>query len=277
MHQNLGRGTVIVSYLLLALGAVISMFPFALMIVSAFKTSAEIVANPLTFPSSLQSANFSRAWADLQLGRSLLNSAEVTGLTVVLTCSTCSMAAYALARQPAPGGRWLSAYLLATTTLPIQLYLFPLYFGYAFFGLIDNVVALSVVYTAIFSPFSIFLLRTYFLAIPREIEEAAIVDGANRWEVFYKVCLPLASPGILTVAVVSGLNTWNEFLISSTFLQSHDAQTAIVRFYTIGGQYSSDWGEIMAAAILIAAPAVVFFFLIQRRFIEGMTRGSVKG
>jgi len=277
MDQTLGRGTIVLSYLLLAIGAIIALFPFALMVVSALKTSAEIVANPLALPSALQWINFSRAWADSQLGRSLMNSAEVTVLTVVLICTTCSMAAYALARQAVPGGRWFSVYLLATTTLPIQLYLFPLYFGYTHLGLIDNVVALSLVYTAIFSPFSIFLLRTYFLAIPREVEEAAIVDGANRWQVFYKVSLPLASPGILTVAVISGLNTWNEFLIASTFLQSHDAQTAIVRFYSLGGQYSNDWGEIMAAAILIVAPAVVFFLLMQRSFIEGMARGSVKG
>ena len=85
--------------------------------------------------------------------------------------------------------------------MPIQLYLFPLYFGFARFGLIDNVFALSFVYTAVFSPFSIFLLRTYFLAIPKEIEEAAIVDGASRWQIFYKVSLPLVSPGILTVAL----------------------------------------------------------------------------
>jgi len=94
---------------------------------------------------------------------------------------------------------------------------------------------------------------------------------------FFRICLPIVSPGILTVSVISGLNTWNEFLISSTFLQSHDAQTAIVRFYTLGGQYTSDWGEIMAAAILIVAPAVVFFLIMQRSFIEGMASGSVKG
>jgi raffinose/stachyose/melibiose transport system permease protein len=248
-----------------------------LMLVSALKTSAEIVANPLALPHALQWINFSRAWTDAQLGRSLLNSAETTGLAVVLICSTSSMAAYALARQIARGWRWISAYLLATTTLPIQLYLFPLYFGFAHFGLIDNVFALSFVYTAIFSPFSIFLLRTYFLAIPKEVEEAAIMDGATRWQVFYKIALPLVSPGILTVALISGLNTWNEFLISSTFLQSHDQQTAVVRFYTLGGQYSSDWGEIMAAAILIVAPVLIAFLLMQRRFIEGMASGSVKG
>jgi raffinose/stachyose/melibiose transport system permease protein len=274
--NQIGRGTVVFSYAALAVLAAVALFPLALMAVSALKTSAEIVANPLSLPRVPQWINFYRAWTDAQLGRSLLNSGEVTGLTVILICSTSSMAAYALVRQSA-AFKWISAYFLATTTLPIQLFLFPLYFGYARLGLIDNVFALSLVYAAIFSPFSIFLLRTYFLAIPREIEEAAIMDGANRWQVFTKVCLPIVSPGLLTVAVISGLNTWNEFLISSTFLQSHDAQTAIVRFYTLGGQYSSDWGEIMAAAILIVAPAVAFFLIMQRRFIEGMASGSVKG
>ena len=277
MNQNLGRGTIFISYFILAVAAIIALFPPSLMVISSLKKSTEIVANPLALPSALQWSNFSRAWTDAQLGRSLLNSTETTGLAVILICSTCSMAAYALAHRTGPGLRWISAYLLGTTTLPIQLYLFPLYFGFAHLGLIDNVFALSFIYTAVFSPFAIFLLRTYFLAIPKEVEEAALMDGANRWQVFYKISLPLVSPGILTVALISGLNTWNEFLISSTFLQSHDQQTAVVRFYTLGGQYSSDWGEIMAAAILIVAPVVAAFLLMQRRFIEGMASGSVKG
>jgi raffinose/stachyose/melibiose transport system permease protein len=277
MNQTLGRSTILISYFILAVAAVIALFPLSLMVISALRKSTEIVANPLALPNALQWSNFSRAWTDAQLGRSLLNSTETTGFAVVLICSTCSMAAYALARRTAPGLRWISAYLLGTTTLPIQLYLFPLYFGFAHLGLIDNVFALSFVYTAVFSPFAIFLLRTYFLAIPKELEEAAVIDGANRWQVFYNVLLPLVFPGILTVALISGLNIWNEFLISSTFLQSHDQQTAVVRFYTLGGQYTSDWGEIMAAAILIVAPAVGFFLLLQRRFIQGMASGSVKG
>jgi raffinose/stachyose/melibiose transport system permease protein len=277
MNQNLGRGTMLVAYFVLAVAAVIALFPLALMIISSVKKSTEIVANPLALPSTVEWTNFVRAWTDAQLGRSLLNSAATTGLAVLLICSTCSMAAYALARRTGPGLRWVSAYLLGTTTLPIQLYLFPLYFGFAHLGLIDNVFALSIVYTAVFSPFAIFLLRTYFLAIPKELEEAAIIDGATQWQVFSKVLLPIVSPGILTVAIISGLNIWNEFLISSTFLQSHDQQTAVVRFYTLGGQYSSDWGEIMAAAIIIVAPAVIFFLLMQRRFIQGMAAGSVKG
>jgi raffinose/stachyose/melibiose transport system permease protein len=277
VNHPLGRETVLLSYAILVLGAALALFPLSLMIISSLKTAAEIVANPLALPSTPQWGNFLRAWSDAQLGRSLLNSAELTALTILWICSTCSMAAYALARKSVRGWRWISAYLLATTTLPIQLFLFPLYFGFAWLGLIDNVFALSFVYAAIFSPFAIFLLRTYFLAIPPEIEEAAIVDGVSRWQIFTHITLPLVSPGLLTVAIISGLNTWNEFLISSTFLQSHDNQTAVVRFYTLGGQYSSDWGEIMAAAIIIVAPGLVFFLLMQRRFIEGMASGSVKG
>ncbi len=142
MNQTLGRNTVVLSYILLSLGAALALFPLALTVMNALKTAAEIVADPLAPPRALQWINFQRAWNDAQLGRSLLNSAELTVLTVVLICSTCSMAAYALARQTVRGWRWITAYLLATTTLPIQLYLFPLYFGYARLGLIDNVVAL---------------------------------------------------------------------------------------------------------------------------------------
>src|SRR5258708_20429819 len=195
MNRNLGRGTMLVAYFILAVAAVIALFPLSLMIISSIKKSTEIVANPLALPSTVQWTNFVRAWTDAQLGRSLLNSAATTGVAVILICSTCSMAGYALARRHGPGLRWISAYLLGTTTLPIQLYLFPLYFGFAHLGLIDNVLALSIVYTAVFSPFAIFLLRTYFLAIPKELEEAAIIDGASRWQVFSRVLLPLVSPG----------------------------------------------------------------------------------
>jgi raffinose/stachyose/melibiose transport system permease protein len=277
MNRTVDRGTLTVAYLILGLGALVALLPLALMLVSALKTSAEIVANPLALPHTPQWGNFVRAWRDAELGSSLLNSVKVTGLTIILICTTGSMAAYALARQKARGTRWIAGYFLATTTLPIQLYLFPLYFGFAKLNLVDNVAATALIYTAIYSPFSIFLLRTYFLAIPVEVEEAAIMDGATPWQVFRRVTLPLVSPGLLTVAVIAGLNTWNEFLISTTFLQGHAAQTAVVRFYSMGGQYSSDWGEIMAAALLIVAPMVIFFLVMQRRFIEGMASGSVKG
>ena len=120
------------------------------------------------------------------------------------------------------------------------------------------------------------LLRTYFLAVPRELEEAAIVDGANHWQIFTKIMLPLVSPGIVTVALIIGLYSFNEFLIATTFLQKADSLTAVVSFFLLSGQYSSDWGEIMAAALIIVLPVVIMFVALQRRFIEGIAGASVR-
>jgi raffinose/stachyose/melibiose transport system permease protein len=264
------------AYVVLVFGAALALFPLALMALNALKSSIQITTSPLSLPHGVRWDNFTHAWVDAQLGRALLNSAQVTATTIIVVCATGSMAAFALARRQVRGWRLISVYFLASTTLPIQLFLFPLYFAFARLGLIDNVFAVSMIYTAVYSPFSIFLLRTYFLAIPAEVQEAAIIDGATRWQTFSKVMLPIVSPGIITVAVITGLNTWNEFLIAYTFLQDKTAQTAIVRFYLLGGQYSSDWGEIMAAALIVVVPVLVFFVLMQRRFIEGMAGGAVK-
>lgn len=270
-------GEPVLAYAVLGLGAALALFPIALMLLNALKSSLEIVTNPLSLPLHIHWDNFTHAWRDAQFARALLNSVLVTATTIIVVCATGAMAAYALACKQVRGWSAISVYFLASTTLPIQLFLFPLYFAFAKLGLIDNVFAVSLIYIAIYSPFSIFLLRTYFLAIPSELGEAAVIDGATRWQVFSQVMLPIVSPGLITVAVITGLNTWNEFLIAASFLQDKGAQTAIVSFYSLGGQYSSDWGEIMDAALIVVLPVVVFFVLMQRRFIEGMAGGAVKG
>ena len=271
------RNTRLFASVVLAIGVFTALFPIALMLLNAVKASSEIVTNPLALPASPQWSNFLHAWNDAHLGTSFLNSLLVTGLTIVLVCTTGSMAAYVLARRKVRGWQLVSAYFLASTTAPIQLFLFPLYFAFARLGLINNVAALSLVYCAIYSPFAIFLLRTYFLAVPPELEEAATVDGASPWQVFTRISLPIVSPGILTVALIIGLYSWNEFLIATTFLQDQSAATAVVSFYLLSGQYTSDWGEIMAAAVLIVLPVVALFVVLQRHFIEGMAGGAVKG
>lgn len=272
-----GRTTLTITYIVLGLGLFTALFPIALLVLNSLKTAQEIVQNPLALPQAIRWDNFSRAWADARFTRTFLNSILLTGTTIVLVCTTGSLAAYVLARRKIKRWRLVTGYLLATTTAPIQLFLFPLYFGFAKLGLINNVFAVSVVYTAIYSPFAIMLLRTYFLAVPKELEEAALVDGATHWQVFTKVMLPIVSPGILTVALIIGLYSWNEFLIATTFLQQQDKVTAVVSFYLLSGQYSSDWGEIMAAALIIVLPIVILFVFLQRRFIEGMAGGAVKG
>lgn len=271
------RTTLTITYIVLGIGLFVALFPIALLVLNSLKPAAQIVQNPLALPEVIRWDNFTRAWKDARFGQTFFNSALLTAVTIILVCSTASLTAYVLARRKVKSWKIVTFYLLGTTTAPIQLFLFPLYFGGARLGLINNVFFVAVIYTAIYSPFAVMLLRTYFLAVPREVEEAALVDGASHWQVFTRVMLPIVSPGILTVALIIGLYSWNEFLIATTFLQKADKLTAVVSFFLLSGQYSSDWGEIMAAALIIILPVVILFVLLQRRFIEGMAGGSVKG
>jgi raffinose/stachyose/melibiose transport system permease protein len=270
------RLTLWVCYGLLGLFAFIALFPIALLVLNSLKPAAQIVQDPLGLPHPIRWENFAHAWKHAKFSRTFINSLIISGTTIVLVCSTSSLTAYVLARRKIASWKIFTFYLLATSTAPIQLYIFPLYFGFAKLGLVNNVLGVALIYTALYSPFAVMLLRTYFIAVPKELEEAAIVDGATHWQVFWRVMLPIVSPGILTVALIIGLNSWNEFLIATTFLQTQDNVTAVISFYLLSGQYSSDWGEIMAAGLIIVVPVVVLFVFMQKRFIEGMAGGSVK-
>jgi raffinose/stachyose/melibiose transport system permease protein len=273
MESRLNR---MLCLILIGIASFTSLLPIALAVMNALKTTVEISTNPLAPPVRLHWENFTSAWKNAALGPSLLHSVEVAGLTIILVCVTAAPCAYVLARQQGRGWRYLTFYFMASITVPVQLYLYPLYFIFAKLGLVNSIPAVALIYTAIFSPFSIFLLRTYVLSIPYALEEASQVDGATAWQKFYYVVLPLMRPGLLTVAIIVGLNAWNEFVIAVTFLQNESNLTAIVKFYNLTGQYSTDWGEMLAAAVTIVLPVVLVFVLLQRRFIEGMTAGAVK-
>ncbi|WP_342728424.1 carbohydrate ABC transporter permease [Bradyrhizobium sp. B097] len=262
--------------ILIGVASFASLLPIVLAVMNALKTTVEISTNPLAPPRQLHWENFTAAWNNAALGPSLLHSAEVAALTIVMVCATAAPCAYVLARQRGRGFRLLTFYFMASITVPVQLYLYPLYFIFAKLGLVNSIPAVALIYTAMFSPFSIFLLRTYVVAIPYALEEASEVDGATAWQKFYYVVLPMMRPGLLTVAIIVGLNAWNEFVIAVTFLQNDSNVTAIVKFYNLTGQYSTDWGEMLAAAVIIVLPVVLAFVLLQRRFIDGMTAGAVK-
>lgn len=274
--MNGSRSGQAIAWILIGVALSAALLPIALAVLNALKTTAEINLDPLALPSQLRWENFSAAWRDASLGSSLLHSAEVVVLTIVMVCATAAPCAYVLARRTGRGWRFLNFYFMASITVPVQLYLFPLYFLFARLGLVNSIPAVALIYTAMFSPFAIFLLRTYVLAIPPALEEAAQVDGATPWQTFIHVILPMMRPGLLTVAIIVGLNAWNEFVIAVTFLQNEGNVTAVVKFYNLTGQYSTDWGEMLAAALIIVLPVVIVFVLLQRQFIEGMTAGAVK-
>jgi raffinose/stachyose/melibiose transport system permease protein len=264
------------SLVLIGIASFASLLPIVLAVMNALKTTGEITSNPLALPTRLHLENFTSAWTSAALGPSLLHSAEVATLTILLVCVTAAPCAYVLARQQGRGWQILMFYFMASITVPVQLYLYPLYFIFAKLGLVNSIPAVALIYAAMFSPFAIFLLRTYVMSIPFALEEAAQVDGARPWQMFWYVILPMMRPGLLTVAIIVGLNAWNEFVIAVTFLQDDSTTTAIIKFYNLTGQYSTDWGQMLAAAVTIVLPVVLVFVFLQRRFIDGMTAGAVK-
>jgi len=266
----------VVAYLLLGVAAFSVLFPLALMLINSIRTNFGILSNPLGWPEEPNFAVYQRVWVESKLGRALFNSCLVAAGTVTIVCLVATPAAWVIARRRVPGWLVISLYFLATTTVPVQMFIFPLYFLFAKLGLINNHFALMFVYAAIYTPFSLFLLRTYIVSIPIELEEAARIDGASALQILMRIIFPLTSPGLLTVALIVSLNTWNEFLISITFLQTDVAATATARFYQLSGRYGSDWPQMMATAALIAAPTIVFFIMLQRRFIDGISSGAVK-
>ena len=265
-----------VALVVLGIAVFVALLPVALMLLNALKSAREITADPLALPVEWKWDNFAHAWKNAALGQSLLHSAEVAGCTIILVLLTATPCAYVIARKRIRAWKFLSFYFMATITVPVQLYLFPLYFAFAKLGMVNSIPAVALIYAAMYSPFAIFLLRTYVLAIPEAMEEAAAIDGASPWQSFRLVVLPLLRPGLLTVAIIVALYAWNEFVIAVTFLQNAGNVTAIVKFYALTGQYSSDWGEMMAAATLIVLPVVVVFVVLQKRFIDGMAAGGVK-
>lgn len=264
-------------YIVLGAAAFAIIFPLALMVVNSFRTSFELFTEPLGLPATFNWQVYPKVFVEAQLGQALLNSMVIALSTVVLVCLVTSMAAWVIARRSIPGWLFISLYFLASTTVPVQMFIFPLYFVVAKLGLINQPFAIVIIYTALWTPFSIFLLRTYIVEIPVELEEAARIDGASEFAIFRRIILPLITPGLITVALITGLNAWNEFLIAVTFLQTGEAATATARFYQLIGRFASDWPEQMAIATTIALPVVVFFVLLQRRFIEGISSGAVKG
>jgi raffinose/stachyose/melibiose transport system permease protein len=267
----------VLTYMVLIALAAFSIGPLIVLAFNSLKPSTEFGTNPLGPPSDPQFANFTQAWTQGELGTTILNSAILTLGTVAGICVIAGGAAYALARLDLPGRNSVLVYLFTVSALPFQLYVVPVFFLWSKLGLVDSLFGLIVIYWAVFSPLATLLLRSYFLQMPREFEEAARVDGATELTVLLKVVLPLSWPGFLTIALVSGLATWNEFFLAVTFIQDQDLKPVTTSFMAFKGEFTRDWGLTSAAGMIIVLPVVLLFLALQRRFIAGLTAGGLKG
>lgn len=268
--------SLLLNYVVLSLLAAFSLGPLLVLAFNSLKTTREIGSNPIGLPQQIQISNFAEAWTRGRYSTTLVNTGIVVLGTVIGVCIIAGLAAYALARLKVPGGDLFSLYLLVCLSLPVPLFLVPLFFLWTKLGLTDNLLGLIIIYWATSSPFATFLLRSYLVTVPTDFEDAARVDGANEWQVMRHVMLPIVWPGFLTVGLVAGLGAWNEYLFAVTFIHKEELKTVITSYSAFAGRFTRDWGLTSAAAIITIFPVLLFFLLMQRRFIEGLTQGGLK-
>lgn len=264
-------------YLVLAFFGVIALIPLVLVLINSFKTNQQILANPFLPPTSIAVDNFVTAWNYGKFGQGFINSILLAGTTVIVVLIASSLAGYVLAGRRVRTSSAITTYLTMAMTVPIQLFIFPLYAAVSALNLTDNVIVVGVILAAINMPFATFLMRTFFLNVPAEIEEAAMVDGVSTFGLLRRIMLPMVRPGLITVGVIVGLNAWNEFLLSSTFLQNPNDQTVTLGFLTMNGTFSTDMGTMMAGALILIVPVLGAFIALQRYVVDGMASGAVKG
>jgi raffinose/stachyose/melibiose transport system permease protein len=264
-------------YVILVLLALFALGPLVIVVFNSLKSSAEIGRNPLGLPLSPVFENFPAAWTQGDFSTTMVNSTILTVGTVVGVCIIAGTSAYAMARLDLPGTDAVLLYLFVASAVPFQLFLVPLFFLWSILHLTNSRFGLIVIYWAIFSPLATLLLRSYLVGLPRDFEDAARIDGANELQVMLRVVLPLSWPGLLTVALVTGVYAWNEFFFAITFIQDKNLKPVTTSFLAFQSTYSQNWGLTSAAAIYIILPIVVLFLFLQRRFISGLTAGGLKG
>lgn len=265
------------NYIVLILLLGFSLGPLMVLLFNSLKTQAELGKNPLGPPQSFMWENFTKAWDVGNFAVTTRNSGFLVVVTVVAVLALGGMAAYSLAKLDLPGSGVVTLYLLIGTSLPLQLFLVPLFFTWQRLGLVNSLHGLAIIYVATNAPFAVFLLRSYMLQLPRDFEDAARVDGAGEWQIFTGIVVPLSWPGFLTVGLVVALGVWNEFLLATVFLTEQELFTVVTSYANFSTRFSRDWSLTSAAALIMILPVVVIFLALQRRFVEGLTQGGLKG
>ena len=273
----------ILSHIILISLSILALFPCLWLISTSLKGGGEnIFAYPPKFiPTDFTFENYTGVWGKVDFIRYFVNSAVVAGITVILNLIFSSLAAYPLARMEFKGKKIAFFAILATIMIPFQAIMLPIYLIILKLNLTDtNGVIngyLGLILPFAVSAFGIFLMRQAFLTIPRELEEAAIVDGCNAFQIFVKVLLPMVKPTLAILAIFTFIGSWSEFLWPSIVLTDEKMFTLPVGINNLQGIFSANWRYIAAGSIISIIPIIVFFLSLQKYFISGQNEGAVKG
>ena len=258
---------------------VVMIFPVYWMISTAFKPDQKIIALvPQWVPTSPTLAHFRNALARPYFWDDVKNSLIVVGVTVAISIVLAFLAAVALARYGFAGRKLFVVLVIGIQMLPQAGLIIPLYVVLARYHQTNALSGVIITYLTFVLPFSVWTLRGFLVGIPKELEEAAMVDGSTRLGVFVKILLPLMAPGLVATSVFAFITTWNEYIFANVLLQDQSKQTLTVWLsYFTGSARHTDWGALMAASTVTAIPVVIFFLLVQRKVAFGLTAGAVKG
>lgn len=273
---------VVLAHAALALFTMATLYPVLWVVKIALTPSQAFTLGASPIPDTVSLQNFEEVILTYEgetwlFGIQLLNSVVISLATAAVGVLLSATAAYALSRYDFPGrDRGMAAFLI-TQMFPGVVMAIPLYILLDLFGLLDSMMGLVLVYSTTSVPFSVFTLKGYFDTIPRALEEAAIMDGADRWTTFRLVILPLARPALAVTALFSFMTAWNEFILAATLMSDPRSFTLPVVLQRYVDDYGTEWGHFAAGAILVSIPVVALFFALQRHFVEGLTAGAVKG
>jgi N,N'-diacetylchitobiose transport system permease protein len=265
-----------------ALGLIVfavMVFPVFWMVTTAFKGNAEIYSfNPTWIPKNPTLSHFSDAIHRQYFWDSVKNSVIIVVATVVIALALSFFAAIALAKYRFSGRKLFIVLVIGIQMLPQAGLIIPLYSVLAKHALVDTLIGVTLVYLTFALPFCVWTLRGFVLGIPKDLEEAAMVDGSTRLGAFVKILLPLVAPGLVATSVFAFITCWNEYIWARTLLNDQSRQTITVWLsYFLGSSRNTDWGALMAASTLTAIPVVFFFLLVQRKIAFGLTSGAVRG
>lgn len=264
------------AYVVLTVGGLLMIFPFVWQLIMSLSTQAEVTGVPPSLlPASPQWRNYLDVFTLLPFVSQFGVSLAVTVLRVVVQLILCAMAGYAFARMQFRGRGILFALLLSILMVPNQIYLIPQYSIIQGMGLLNTVLGIAM--PGLFSAFGTFLLRQHFVSLPAELEEAARLDGANPWQIFWRVMLPLSGPALASVAILTTIASWNDLLWPLVVSTYEDRMPLAVGLATLQGQHMTNYPVMMAASLLAMAPILILFLVLQRRVVEGLAHSGMKG
>jgi ABC-type glycerol-3-phosphate transport system permease component len=263
---------------ILCLGTVIAMAPMVYMVSTAFKANAYVPEFPPQFiPANPTLDNFDTAFHSRNFDTAFFNSAKVAIATSITVTTLASMMAYAFARFEFPGKSAIFYLILAMMMVPTMMLIIPQFILAKNLKLLNSHIGLVLVYSSGGMAFNMFLLRGFFEGLPRELEESALIDGANQFVIFTRIMVPLAKPALSTVAVFSFLGAWDEYIWALTVLTDPAKRTLPIAIQNFRGAHATDWGLVFAASLTAVVPTILLFVFFQRFFVQGLTTGALKG